>query len=251
MIIRKLPIDKIETAARVLTLKHKTVDMLAKTIRDVGLIEPPIVRPGKKSKFILVAGLHRIEACRQLGMKEIECAIQSKATQQWASLAEIDENLMRRTLTATERAKLTVERKRLYESEHPETGHGKAPVGRGGKKEDAKLASSFVKDTAAKTGKGKRGIARDAQRGAQLADIADKIVGTSLDKGQELDALGKLPPGQRNDLVERAARGENVTALPHVSDNPILKAWHRATQAQRFQAIAELAKTDEWKARAA
>jgi hypothetical protein len=53
----------------------------------------------------------------------------------------------------------------------------------------------------------------DAQRGKALGDDADKVAGTSLDKGHELDALAKMPAGQRADLVERAARGENVSAV--------------------------------------
>jgi hypothetical protein len=41
------------------------------------------------------------------------CNVQPKAaaTAKWATLAEIDENLVRRDLTPTERAKLTAERK--------------------------------------------------------------------------------------------------------------------------------------------
>jgi hypothetical protein len=52
--------------------------------------------------------------------------------------AEIDENLIRRDLTAVLRAKLVAERKAAYEAVYPETKHGKAPVGRGGRKESAK-----------------------------------------------------------------------------------------------------------------
>jgi N6-adenosine-specific RNA methylase IME4 len=42
------------------------------------------------------------------------------------------------------------------------------------------------------------------------------VTGTSLDKGEELDALAKLSSQRRNDLIERAASGEVVTAKPAV-----------------------------------
>jgi len=93
----------------------------------------------------------------------------------------------------------------LYLKLHPETKHGGAPgkAGGGKKAKDAKLAS-FVKDTAKKTGKAKRTIARDVSRGEKidpraLADLA----GTCLDNGTELDALAKLPPPEQRGLASR------------------------------------------------
>jgi hypothetical protein len=98
---------------------------------------------------------------------------------------------------------------------HPETKHGGVPgkAGGGKKAKDAKLAS-FVKDTAKKTGKAKRTIARDVSRGEKidpqaLADLA----GTCLDNGTELDALAKLPAGEQRSLAETAKRGEQVSAI--------------------------------------
>jgi hypothetical protein len=54
-----------------------------------------------------------------------------------------------------------------------------------------------------------------APRGAAknwVRKALNKIKGTSLDKGNELDALAALPKEKREELVERAAAGENVTA---------------------------------------
>jgi hypothetical protein len=53
-----------------------------------------------------------------------------------------------------------------------------------------------------------------APRGAAknwVRKALNKIKGTSLDKGNELDALAALPKEKREELVERAAAGENVT----------------------------------------
>ena len=68
---------------------------------------------------------------------------------------------------------------------------------------------NFVDDAARKTGKGRSTIARDAARG-NLDGIGDAI-GTSLDKGEELDHLIKLPADRRDPLIARAKGGEKVS----------------------------------------
>jgi hypothetical protein len=61
-------------------------------------------------------------------------------------------------------------RKELYEAEHPETKHGKAPgKAGGGKKAKDRNLRSFVKETASKTGQYHATVSRDARRAAQGA----------------------------------------------------------------------------------
>jgi hypothetical protein len=43
--------------------------------------------------------------------------------------------------------------------------------------------------------------------------VLPEIVGTSLDKGREIDALAKLPEAEQRSLAEAARRGENVSAI--------------------------------------
>ena len=59
-----------------------------------------------------------------------------------------------------------------------------------------------------KTGETKDKIQRSKKRVEILGGILKKVVGTSLDKGSELDALAKLPEAEREDLADRAASGE-------------------------------------------
>jgi hypothetical protein len=69
--------------------------------------------------------------------------------------------------------------------------------------------------------------------------VIDAVKGTTLDKPKELDALADLPEAQRAELVERAAKGETVSAL--AVTNPVrslgLKrlngAWEKASPADR------------------
>jgi ParB family chromosome partitioning protein len=97
-------------------------------------------------------------------------------------------------LSAAERAIHIAERKRLYEEMHPETKHGATGGTNKGKSrsEVANFATSvterFTADTAKKTGTSERKVQLDAARGEKI-DAIKKVVGTSLDKGEELDAL--------------------------------------------------------------
>jgi len=128
-------------------------------------------------------------------------------------LAEIDENLIRAELTPAETAMHIAKRKEVYERLHPET---KAGGDRKSKKAKSKSQNenlkTFVKDTAKKTGKGRSTVAKAATRGKKLKDVLPEVVGTSLDQGDQLDALAKLPEDKRDDLVARAKAGENVNA---------------------------------------
>lgn len=70
----------------------------------------------------------------------------------------------------------------------------------------------FAADTAAVSGQSKRDINRDLARADALGPDLDRIVGTSLDKGVELDALKAMPEPERKELIDRAAAGEKVSA---------------------------------------
>ena len=66
-----LEIDKIYVPAkRRATLDPKKAQEIAESILQVGLQIPILVRKDSE-RFVLVEGLHRLEACRQLGEKTI------------------------------------------------------------------------------------------------------------------------------------------------------------------------------------
>lgn len=123
------------------------------------------------------------------------------------ALAEIDENLARGDLSPAERAIHVQKRKEVYERRHPETKHG--ATGRRGKK-DVNF-TSFSDDTSAKTGRSKSSIEKDSARARKIARINEVVV-TPLDKGEELDALAKLPPERQATVIAKAKAGERVSA---------------------------------------
>ncbi len=66
-------------AKRRQTLRPETVDELAESILEVGQKVPISVRRGRE-RFVLISGLHRLEACKALGEETIVAVVVS-ATQ--------------------------------------------------------------------------------------------------------------------------------------------------------------------------
>lgn len=206
----------------------EAVDKLANSIREVGLIQPITVRQRSIMSgglagqgFQVVAGHHRVAACRALGWTEIDAIVIEAGEHLQAELIEIDENLCRSELTNSQRAKAVKRRKEIWEALHPveirvaqvapvEIGYGKPP----------QRPTEFASETAAVTGESKSQINRHLARAEALGDDLDKVTGTSLDKGVELDALKAMTPEQRAPLIERAQAGEKVSARAAPAQQP-------------------------------
>jgi ParB-like chromosome segregation protein Spo0J len=85
----------------------------------------------------------------------------------------------------------------------------KLPESKRGRPSEAGSASSLAK----KEGRPTRSVQRDAQRAKALGvETLEKVTGTSLGTGVELDALVDLPQPDRDALVARAVEGETVSA---------------------------------------
>jgi len=254
----EITIRSIGTLPGRLPLNEGNVLALMQSIKEVGLLQP-IVVARKRHGVFLVAGYHRLEAAKRLKHKVVTALVEnedSPAVERWQLLAEIDENLIRRELTAAQRASLIGRRKAAYEAVHPETKHGgaKGNVGEGrgkapaikGAKSAPLIGGSFVEDTATKTGRSTRAVEADATRAKRLGDDLGKVVGTSLDKGAELDALSAMPAEERAPIIERAVAGERVST---VRDDPLVEAnlkraweafrsvWHRAPPGARAEFV--------------
>ena len=171
-----------------------------------------------------------------------------------AELMLIDENLCRNDLSPAERAVAQARRKAIYQQIHPETKAGasgkyrpKSQFGQVGQAENHP-APRYDEAAAEATGQSERAVRRDVTRGEALGeDVLAKVARTSLDKGEELDALAKLSPDHRNVLIARAASGEKVSAKVEV------KKEHRAARERgssahgrlrhRMESSASLSKT--------
>jgi hypothetical protein len=62
-------------------------------------------------------------------------------------------------------------------------------------------------------GRSERSVAQDATRAKHIPNLRDGV-GTSLDKGEELDALSRLPRDRQKALIADARTGKKVSAKP-------------------------------------
>ena len=118
---KTIPIDEIIIEERKRSqINEETVDNLAESIDDLGLMNPITIDQNKK----LVAGHHRILAFIKLGRKEIPYRMTTLTDPLKLELQEIDENLIREEVIYLEWCDLLVRRQEIYEEIHPETKHG-------------------------------------------------------------------------------------------------------------------------------
>lgn len=218
--ISTIRLDCIESSTLARPLIAGSIDALAESISNIGLIQPITVVPCAKYRdgqkveaFRLVAGHHRVAAMRKIGWAECSARVLPDSTSALAAeLMEIDENLCRAELSAAQRAKAIKRRKEIWEAMRPAGGttcSTSLPDGRGAGPQHQR---EFAADTAKASGQSKQDINRHLSRAEALGEDLDEIAGTSLDKGVELDALKELPQEERKELIQRAKAGEQVSA---------------------------------------
>ena len=248
-----LPISKITRRSDARAINAETVVGLAESIANVGLINPIRVRASGDG-WEVIAGVHRFEACKSLGLVEIAADVVTDDDLH-AELAMIDENLCRAELSPSDRARQTARRKAIYLELHPETGHGKAT------KESGQVVHSFAEATAAITGVDERTVRRDAERGQKiLPEVLDMIAGTKLDTGAYMDKLKAMPGSDQfkaaqRDLLHLRHLERQSAARPKVkiADAPLndeaaqerqvaalMSAWNKASAEARTEFLARI-----------
>ena len=205
--LTKVAIADVVVKTRLRGLDPAWVDLLAASIETDGLKTPIHIRESS-GKPVLVAGNHRLEACRQLGWTKID-AILIAASALEAQLIEIDENLIRRDLSVLDRARFLAERKKFYLQLHPETAHGGAREA-GGSLESLKAANfvhlpkRFTAEAAEKTGFSERAIRRSIEIATYLADdVVARIATTAIaDNQAALELLCKQDGETQRRMVD-------------------------------------------------
>jgi len=217
--MNELPIAAIVVPTSHRRVSPSRVDALAQSILEIGLQHPVGVTEDKR----LIHGRHRLEAYISLGRTHIP-AIVHKLDKLHAELAEIDENLERKSLTAVEEAKALARRKEIYEALHPETKRG--AVGRRGSGKGETVSESdklsFSDDTAAHTGTTSRTVERAVELGNKITDAAaTQLHGTkvannkaelkklaALDEDEQLRVAKKIGDGKAKTVDQARGRGK-------------------------------------------
>lgn len=260
-----IPIEEVRVGPRHRRLVPGKVAALAQSIADLGLQHPisvyrtTFVEGGRDVPgFQLVAGMHRLEACRSLGLVEIP-AIEVELTDVQREMWELAENVVRAELTELERAEHLNLMQVLYESLHPETRKG---AFRGNQYTGNVVTDklSFATDVAQQTGVDERTIRRSTRRAREIDDaVKEQIRDTPIaDSGVDLDALAGMKAAEQKKVVGLVMSGKakNVRearkylntgiqkTAPADGDEKQLKAiqsaWNRASQAAREAFLAWL-----------
>ena len=217
----EIPIGNIKLPDAKRGVDDEKVGQIGGSISQVGLLNPLTVR---SDTMELIAGRHRYHAVVELGWKKVPCALLN-VDDDHASLARIDENLVRSELTAAERAQWIAERKAIYERLFPQTKQG--ATGRGGRKKksdsDSFPAPAFVDDTSTKTGRSKTEVKTDAQIGKSLdPDEFEAIEGTPIanNKSDLLALAREKDKTKRQEAVEKVKRGEAKNAREALNGAP-------------------------------
>lgn len=232
---RRVSIDNIYIGSRHREPDTTKVKEIAKSISEVGLMNPPavvfrdgIIVDGEELENVpvLIYGRHRLLALQELGEVSVECIVHD-VDDDYATIMEADENLARSEIQGAERT-LSVKlreaawnriRAREEKSIVQNLDDTKKTSRRGRKGEGRPV--EFATDTASASGMSRSAIYQELKRAEEIGeDNLKKIVGTPLAKGVEMDALIKLQPDERKELIDRASRGEKVSARPASSPKP-------------------------------
>lgn len=104
--ISELPIDSIVPNPRQPRqhFDEAALEELAQSIREVGLLQPLVVRPTAEGTYELIAGERRWRACQRAGLKAVPVVVRPSGDQASLEMALV-ENLQRSDITPVESAK--------------------------------------------------------------------------------------------------------------------------------------------------
>lgn len=201
-------------------------DWLSESIAQHGLLHPISVT----RELHLVAGWHRLEAFRRLGRGTIPAFILDHGLLA-ANMLAIDENLVRKELTALERADLLFERKQLYEVLYPDTRRGgdRGNQHTGGKKRQT-AESAFCLSARVWSGQSSRTVSHYIQVSRRLTlEAKQAIRGTRLeDSITELGKVARLAPDIQSGVAAEIRRD------PASSVRRALEAFTRGRQTDSY-----------------
>lgn len=124
--LRRIPVALIDTPAeRLARVRPERVETIRASAAETGLLQPIVVIESG-ARFRLIAGAQRLRAMIQDARAEIEARVYAEGSldADGLTLAEIVENLIRRELTALERAEHLASLTAVLERRNPQAGRG-------------------------------------------------------------------------------------------------------------------------------
>lgn len=230
--VTDLPPDRIVVENRLRPVSEAGVAQLTASIEQVGCIKDDLhvrrTRRGGETVYRLIAGAHRLEAAKRLGLVHVPAKVWH-CSDGWARLLEIDDNLAHAELSALELATFLAERKRVHLRLYPQTAAGRAG------------AQARWKDAADTRGRGIDSEAPFAKTVAEKRDLSERHVRRLIQIGEALSPdevclLANLdqPPTMRELLALAKCTADDRQAVISATASAALKdALHgrRAPQA--------------------
>lgn len=254
--LKTIAISDVGVSDRLRPLDAEHAKAIAKSVREIGLINPITVRKTPRAtlaKYTLVAGLHRLEACKDCGHVEI-LAIVVEADQKNAEIIEIQENFFRNDLSKIDRA---IFGERLREIWEEKTGRKINKLGGRPEKNGINLSQFFdeplqefvakrlgVSKPAAKRlhriATGLMPKLRDQLRKTELADNETKLLSLirqGPDYQAKILAALETEPDLDKALSSVKSTTETVTSPQDVLISRFVMAWNGMDSATRNRAL--------------
>lgn len=263
---RSIRVERIIKGDRLRAADPAAVEAKRVSMRESGQITPILVRPAPDQPgwYILVVGLHRLEAAIADGWATIRADVRPLTDDQ-ARLIEVDENLISKGLTPLERAIFVDVRLQVWGRLHPErvikaeAEDASAAPKRGRPANSDKLSQflgdvppsmGFSAETAADLGVDKRTVERALRiaRGLSSLTLA-KVAGTKVaknegllrqlaavpDKGEQLRAAEALVSEQAKTFPDALVIATGKTPTPAPAPRPadefvaaVMALWNKA-----------------------
>lgn len=214
------------------------IDMLAKSIEQVGLIHPLSIN----DKNELLAGGRRYSAIKKLGWTEVNVTLVNKSDLE-QELISIDENLVRKSLSKLQFEKCLNRGRKIYEELNPSASKismdtKKLSTAEKAEKKEQEAAdeSSFAAINSQKLGLSKSVISGAIKRDA-----------LSSQKVKEARSQGEINAGQANELI-RLSKKEQDKVLPHIKKHSI-KEIRKLVDATSDTSVEEAIEADKKQAK--
>lgn len=234
---RWIDIDNIYIGDRLRAPDMARVSEIAKSISEIGLLNPPAVRIVDKMVIegveeggvpVLIVGHHRVLALKSLGKETIECDVY-KVDPLRAELMEIAENLHRAELTVLERAKQVARWIELTEYNRASDEQDKpaqvAPVSKGGRGKE-----SGVNAAARELGIERTAAQRDVKIASLSPEAEAAAVAAGLDDNQSalLEAAKESEPEKQVAVIEQRKAAKPTSRPDEARRNTREAHWQRA-----------------------
>lgn len=200
-----ISISKIIVKERKRTFDKDKVNLLAESIKNIGLLHNIVI----STDFILISGLHRLEAYRLLGYESIPCNIVDVDSIK-AELLEIDENIVRNELTVLDRAIQLARRKEIYEILYPESKQFSSNKQKAKHYPNETVSLGFSLATSEIVGLHPRTIQQDIQIAKNIdKDIQELVKHSCLaNNKQELLRLARMDSSEQKKIIQPIIEGK-------------------------------------------